>query len=114
MTDHDPMCPADRTIDIDCWFCPLIDRVRADEATDAWAKAGAAARTQYKRDLRAQVEALRIGWKHDAPLRAVPEVWDDALDEVLALLDEEYMPRSRSDAPAGRATKSLFDEEATP
>ena len=35
MTEHDQMCPADRTIDIDCWFCPLIDRIRRDEREKA-------------------------------------------------------------------------------
>jgi hypothetical protein len=63
--------------------------------------------TQYKRDLRAKVEALPDEWDHPLEDYVVIEI-------VLALLDEEYMPRSRSDAPAGRATKSLFDEEATP
>ena len=88
MTKHDELIEAARNAaDSDLYSPSLLLRIldavepiiRADEATDAWAKAGAAARTQYKRDLRAQVEALHG--------QAVQSAYRAAIEDVLDLLD---------------------------
>jgi hypothetical protein len=84
MTDHDPLC---RNTDWTPWTagarCPVCDeiaRVRANEQE----RHGSTCRgmwDEWMHDLREKVDAL-----HGC---APSTYWDDALDEVLALLDEE-------------------------
>jgi hypothetical protein len=106
MTDRDELIEAARNAaDSDLYSPSLLLRIldavepiiRADEATDAWAKAGAAAVSEYRRDLRAKVKALRheneCDWTRG---RVRPETGIAECNclraDVLALLDEEATP----------------------
>ena len=76
-------------IQSDSYAAAVLDAVepiiRADEATDAWAKAGEAAISQCKRDLRAQVEAKRDAYPDNETWRP----YHAAMNAVLTLLDGE-------------------------
>jgi hypothetical protein len=84
--EHDPLCPFPlppgedgRRRHVHAFdFCDLIARVRADEATDVWAKAGEAGAREARRDLYEQIQALP-----HPKIAGSPVVF---LDDVLALL----------------------------
>ena len=81
---HDPLCRAQHMDVATEWDdlggcdCPVIARVRADER-ERNGEMNRIVGRDYRERLRAQVEALHG--------RAPSTYWDDALDEVLALLD---------------------------
>lgn len=92
MTDHDPMCPVVHSA-IECGYCVLIARVRADER-ERWRKPCecpiAFHEAEVRERIRAQVEALPV-FVADMHNGTGPHYYEHSvlLSEVLALLDGE-------------------------